>query len=292
LFYEENQECIGIWQGAVDNVNPAINYKLTYTQEDTGEPENYERIAGIVLENDRGHRYAAVWNDHPVDIEKMRLWTKTYPVEEQPESGSENRSEADTEMQLAGQSESESENRPEADTEMQLAGQSESELESGPKAAAEMQLAGQPESESENRPKTNVEMQSAEKSECKAEADTEMQLAGQSECEPDENTSKIQCTRIRREEIARLPRCEWKLANNNFLLHGCYNYHHLVLLEEDGRFYLGVPGLYHPKEARAAAAFGFPDFVRAEELNMATEEDAEDQFGYWCRQVRRPVNAG
>ena len=31
LFFEEGDECVGIWQGTVDNVNPAINYRLYYT---------------------------------------------------------------------------------------------------------------------------------------------------------------------------------------------------------------------------------------------------------------------
>ena len=45
LFYEEGDGCVGIWQGTVDNVNPAINYQLYYTKEDTGVPENFRRIS-------------------------------------------------------------------------------------------------------------------------------------------------------------------------------------------------------------------------------------------------------
>ena len=87
-----------------------------------------------------------------------------------------------------------------------------------------------------------------------------------------------------------LPRCEWRLSNNSFLLHGYYNYHHLVLIEEDGNMWIGVPGIYHPKEAKAAEAFGFPQFIKAEKIDVDLEEeernDGED-FGYWCRHIRR-----
>ena len=44
LFYEENEECIGIWQGTAENVDPAINYRLYYTKEDTGKTENFEKF--------------------------------------------------------------------------------------------------------------------------------------------------------------------------------------------------------------------------------------------------------
>ena len=64
-----------------------------------------------------------------------------------------------------------------------------------------------------------------------------------------------QIMKIQRGEISILPRCEWKLANNNFLLHGYYNYRHLVLIDEGNQLKLGVPGIYHEREARAAATF-------------------------------------
>lgn len=86
-----------------------------------------------------------------------------------------------------------------------------------------------------------------------------------------------------------LPRCEWKHANNSFLVHGYYNYHHLILTVCDGQLKLGVPGVYHPQEAKAAESFGFPEFLPFEETGLAlTEEETNDRetFGYWCRDVR------
>lgn len=97
--------------------------------------------------------------------------------------------------------------------------------------------------------------------------------------------------KIQRGEISILPRCEWKLANNNFLLHGYYNYHHLVLIDEGERLKLGVPGIYHEREAKAARTFGFPEFIAEEDVKISlesAERNEEQPFGYWCRQVRRP----
>ncbi len=100
-----------------------------------------------------------------------------------------------------------------------------------------------------------------------------------------------QIMKIQRGEISILPRCEWKLANNNFLLHGYYNYRHLVLIDEGNQLKLGVPGIYHEREARAAATFGFPEFIAEADVNVTLEpqeRNENQQFGYWCRQVRRP----
>ena len=97
--------------------------------------------------------------------------------------------------------------------------------------------------------------------------------------------------KIQRKDMVCLPRCEWKHANNSFLIHGYYNYHHLILTVRDGQLKLGVPGVYHPQEARAAESFGFPEFLPVEETELTlTEEEKNDRekFGYWCRNVRGP----
>lgn len=82
-----------------------------------------------------------------------------------------------------------------------------------------------------------------------------------------------------------LPRRYWHLANNSFLLHGYHNYHHLILIEKDGHYWLGVPGIYDPREARAARLFGFPQFTDSynDSLQLTDEErNPHENFGYWC----------
>lgn len=73
------------------------------------------------------------------------------------------------------------------------------------------------------------------------------------------------------------------LANNSFLLHGFYNYRHIVLGQEpgkEGNFYLGVPGVYYEREKMVALMFGFEAFEccggRAE----------PGKFGYYLRKVK------
>ena len=105
---------------------------------------------------------------------------------------------------------------------------------------------------------------------------------------PDRPSAK----KIGRSDIALLPRKFWPLANNSFLLHGYHNYGHLMLIEEGGRAWLGVPGIYSPQEARAADLFGFPRFTRSfasfPELAEEERSDSSD-FGHWCRCVGQNI---
>ena len=94
--------------------------------------------------------------------------------------------------------------------------------------------------------------------------------------------------KITRQDISRFPRKEWRVANNSFLLHGYHNYHHLLYIEEDGKVWLGVPGIFHEKEQIAAKSFGFPEFRRLTDADLKLEESEKntyEDFGYWCRQI-------
>lgn len=65
-----------------------------------------------------------------------------------------------------------------------------------------------------------------------------------------------------------------------------------MLIEEGGRAWLGVPGIYSPQEARAADLFGFPRFTRsfAAFPELAEEErSASSDFGHWCRCVGQNI---
>ena len=76
---------------------------------------------------------------------------------------------------------------------------------------------------------------------------------------------------------------EQKLAQNSFLLHGYYNYKHLILgkQEKEGNtlYYLGVPGIFHEREKAVAIMFGFEAF----EGNR--EPIQKGDFGYYFKKV-------
>ena len=147
------------------------------------------------------------------------------------------------------------------------------------------------EEQPEKKEQETVEESSEKKEQETVEESSEKKDLRKDDKDIDLQNFRRQIMKIQRGEISILPRCEWKLANNNFLLHGYYNYRHLVLIDEGNQLKLGVPGIYHEREARAAATFGFPEFIAEADVNVTLEpqeRNENQQFGYWCRQVRRP----
>ena len=261
LFWRENGKCLGVYQGERGNVSPALNYRLSYTEEDVGSKARYDRVEGIILCGENGPRYAAVWTDEAVDISRMEPAGKeemTEEKEEQPE-----------EPEEPNEEEPVPEENEMPDEQEEPAGVSYDVREILPEESRELE-------EKEPEPFYFDE----------EEEDSKPEIAEQ-ECQ---TTCRFRCTKIQRQDLSRLIRREWQLANNSFLLHGYYNYHHLAFLQEGENLYLGVPGVYSEKERRAAQAFGFPGFVNYEEemldLPEGEKEDRAD-FGYWCRQVHQ-----
>ena len=58
-------------------------------------------------------------------------------------------------------------------------------------------------------------------------------------------------------DLGELARGEWKLANNSFLLHGYYNYHHLLLIEEGDDCILWCAGDLSPERAAGGRVLWF-----------------------------------
>ena len=75
-----------------------------------------------------------------------------------------------------------------------------------------------------------------------------------------------------------------KMVRNSFLLHGYYNYRHIILGKFNvggvEKFYLGVPGVYYDREKMAAEMFGFEAF----EGKQTPAEPGS--FGYYMKSVR------
>lgn len=96
-------------------------------------------------------------------------------------------------------------------------------------------------------------------------------------------------------DIRNLPSPNWYLCNNNFLLHGFFNYDYLVIKKEKSenreKFYLGVPGVFEKQEKAMAMMFGFPFFETCSPEEFDTQQEFEQKekpkepqegdFGCW-----------
>ena len=73
-------------------------------------------------------------------------------------------------------------------------------------------------------------------------------------------------------------RC-YQMTHNSFLLHGYYNYRHLLLMRQEVsgevKYYIGVPGNFYEREKQVARMFGFESFEGAREPAW------EGDFGYY-----------
>ena len=77
-------------------------------------------------------------------------------------------------------------------------------------------------------------------------------------------------------------RC-YQMTHNSFLLHGYYNYRHLLLMRQEKkdqiRYYIGVPGNFYEREKQVARMFGFESFEGMREPAW------EGDFGYYMISV-------
>lgn len=77
-------------------------------------------------------------------------------------------------------------------------------------------------------------------------------------------------------------RC-YQMTHNSFLLHGYYNYRHLLLMRQESsgeeKYYIGVPGNFYEREKQVARMFGFESFEGAREPAW------DGDFGYYLISV-------
>jgi hypothetical protein len=97
-------------------------------------------------------------------------------------------------------------------------------------------------------------------------------------CKESADERNLEPRRIDISDIRKLPKKNWYLCNNSFLIHGFFNYRYLVLVESERnggkKTYLGVPGVYEKPERMMAMLFGFPDFL-PEGSSYTVQEQAE-----------------
>lgn len=89
---------------------------------------------------------------------------------------------------------------------------------------------------------------------------------------------------VKPEDFVILQEEYFNLASNSFLLHGYYNYNHLIMVKETKKeaekYYIGVPGNFYEKEKQVAVLFGFESFEGKQ------EPAGTGDFGYYMVGVR------
>lgn len=93
------------------------------------------------------------------------------------------------------------------------------------------------------------------------------------------------CIEVTPEMLLRLPLKDKDIVNNSFLIHGYYNFHHLLFgrvcdNENNTNYFIGVPGMYCNRERYMASMFGFNNFKKSHRSDYTNP-----YFGYWYQEI-------
>ena len=93
------------------------------------------------------------------------------------------------------------------------------------------------------------------------------------------------CIEVSPEKLKCLNQNEIDIAGNSFLLHGYYNFRHILFGRvrdnlDNTKYFIGVPGMYCTRERYMASMFGFNNFKKSHRSDYANP-----YFGYWYQEI-------
>ena len=262
---DNNGSMKGQYEGNVDNL--------------AGTGLSLDDVHGVLVYVDEGHYFASTWNLEQIDARQLRWWQGNQhedagKAEALPEGGSE------TSQDMVVSSDRSSE------TPQNEVASSDSSNETPQRfadhlASAQAGISRKPENASMER--------------CSRSAE----LTGQSICgscpfqrkELDYGKKMLltfpvmrpfgerypgQCVRIEPQDIGCLPMRMWSLSGNPFLMQGYFQYRHLIFMEWEKGYVIGVPGIYSNMMQSKAENAGFREFIA-----ICGQKNCRGAFGYW-----------
>ena len=93
------------------------------------------------------------------------------------------------------------------------------------------------------------------------------------------------CIEVSPEKLKCLNQNEIDITGNSFLLHGYYNFRHILFGRvrdnlDNTKYFIGVPGMYCNRERYMASMFGFNNFKKSHRSDYANP-----YFGYWYQEI-------
>ena len=93
------------------------------------------------------------------------------------------------------------------------------------------------------------------------------------------------CIEVSPEMLKCLNQNEIDIAGNSFLLHGYYNFRHILFGRvrdnlDNTKYFIGVPGMYCNRERYMSSMFGFNNFKKSHRSDYANP-----YFGYWYQEI-------
>lgn len=120
------------------------------------------------------------------------------------------------------------------------------------------------------------------KKNCTTDYEMESMFTVRSSFCPFQDHEITSCVMLRPCDIAWLQQKGWQVGRSSFLLHGFYQYRHLLLGKNtSGEYVLGVPGCRTPQDQYMAELFGY------EQFKMSRSYEENQIFGYWYRPLTK-----
>ena len=284
-FVREGGWLLGIFLGQIGVKNACGDARIqTQAERIGGSAYRLEQIAGLWVESGLGRTYLTVFDDEGVDTEKL---VTALPDEKKPEEEPQEEASAEAEEELREEASAETEEEPQEEA------SAEAEEEPREETSVEAEELREEASVEAEEQKERVHAQQAGacpavNSRC---ANCSWHMANLNQkwqalsrryphFQPFAEGEFADCLQITPRELAFIGQGKCRVGNNSFLMHGFCNYRHLLFgKRRDGRFVLGVPGVFENQEMVMANMYGFPDFKEA----MAKHPNGK--FGYWCREL-------
>ncbi|MDO4454110.1 MAG: DUF6128 domain-containing protein [Eubacteriales bacterium] len=260
---------LGILLGEGQTQRQRLDLRIMTDSEKIGGTDYpFRKITGLFIQGAEGRTYATAWDEEPIFLDKF--------VTELPEKKSEVQAlemeETEEEREDVVSEETKNELRPSDD----LQEQSEERNRDRRKEKSQQEIQNEAENGMPSEPDCVPDEEKRPKSK---EERWNTIVASFPRTDPFSDEEIEECVQISPKDLMLVCQEEWRLGRNSFLLHGYYNYRHLILgRTKDGRWVLGIPGVYERQEHFVAARFGFAGFKPAK-----SNKTEEKPFGYWCR---------
>lgn len=290
---DNNGSMKGQYEGNVDNL--------------AGTGLSLDDVHGVLVYVEEGHYFASTWNLEQIDARQLRWWQGNQhedagKAEALPEGGSETSQDMDVSpdssngtpqnMDVSANSSSEAPQKEVASSERGINTPRKEVVSSGSGSNIAQKFADHLASAQAgiSRKPENASMERCSRS---------AEVAGQSICgscpfqrkELDYGKKMLltfpvmrpfgerypgQCVRIEPQDIGCLPMRMWSLSGNPFLMQGYFQYRHLIFMEWEKGYVIGVPGIYSNMMQSKAENAGFREFIA-----ICGQKNCRGAFGYW-----------
>jgi hypothetical protein len=283
LVSELNKELMGLYLGDIKCMGMNAEFQTMISSENIGGTgKNFDEIIGLMVISAANKKYATFWQDTILSVENFRRFEervqgtnkieyveavkkkKTEPIlEDYLEAMSVAPVEEDSKLEVKdSQPDKENPQQPVIDNSSTMVKEVDAEVEVDEEIS---------EKTVKNIRTESIEEYGLEENWCKL-------MEEYKQIHPFSDKDHIQCIRVELKDLKLLPKSQWILSSNSFVLHGYYNYQYLILGKMENRFILGVPGVFCNKEKLVANLFGFTEFKAAQLSDYKT-----GRFGYWYK---------